>query len=99
MTSVLASITLKSQSVPADPPPSGNIRYQLKQGAVVVSTQTVALPSAAAQFAGVPDGQYTVEAQRMSTADTPVGSPATSAPFSVVAMTQTDVPDVVSVTL
>lgn len=99
MASVLASITLKSQSVPADPPPSGNIRYQLKQGATVIATQTLGLPSLAAQFDGVSDGEYTVEAQRMSASSTPVGSTATSEPFTVVNMTTTEVPDIVSVSL
>jgi hypothetical protein len=99
MSTVSVSITLKSQSVPANPPATPTIRYQLRQDGVPVDQVDVGLPATEASFLNVQDGTYTVTAQRLNNLNTPVGDSATSDPFTVVNTTEIDVPDIVSVTI
>jgi hypothetical protein len=100
MSTVTVNITLKKQSVPSSPVASGNIRYQLvNAGGTVVATQTVGISYLQATFSGVADGTYTVVAQRMAMDNTPIGDSLTSDPFTVVNMTEVDVPGTVAVTL
>lgn len=97
MSTVNFSITLKKQSVPANPAASANVRYQLMQGATVKDTKTVGLPTVSGSFLNVADGDYTIVAQRMSMLNQPIGDSITSAPFTVVNMTEIDVPDAMNV--
>lgn len=99
MATVNVSITLKQQSVPANPPASSTIRYQLVKEGALVDQADVGLPAVQATFPNVGDGTYTVKAQRLNNENTPIGASATSAPFDVVNTTNIDVPDVVSVAL
>lgn len=99
MATVVASFTLKKQSVPASPAASNNIRCYLRQGETVLQTVTATPAVPSATFTSVADGEYTVAAQRISMSLTPIGDLAVSAPFTVVNMAEVDVPDVVSVTL
>lgn len=99
MSTVNVSITLKQQSVPANPPAASTIRYQLLKDGALVDHAFVALPDVQATFLNVADGTYTVMAQRLNNLNTPVGDAATSAPFDVVNTTNIDVPDIVSVAL
>jgi hypothetical protein len=99
MATVIVSITLKKQAVPANPPAASAIRYQLLKDGALVEHAFVALPDVQATFLNVADGTYTVMAQRLNNLNTPVGDAAESAPFTVVNTTEIDVPDVVSVTI
>lgn len=100
MSTITVNITLKKQSVPSSPAASGNIRYQLvNSGGSVVDTKTVGISFLQATFTGVADGTYTVVAQRMSMDNTPIGDALASDPFTVVNMTETDVPGTMTVTL
>lgn len=99
MATVNVSITLKKQTVPADPPASSTIRYQLRQGSTVVDQQDAGLPGVSVSFSNVADGTYTVSAQRLNNLIAPIGDAAVSDPFIVVNTTEIDVPDVLAVTM
>jgi hypothetical protein len=97
MSTVNVSITTKKQTVPAIPAPSGSFRYSLKNTANVVIQSAVS--GVTASFPGVSDGTYTVTAQALSSENTLLGDPASSAAFTVSNTVEADVPDVVSVTI
>jgi hypothetical protein len=100
MATVVVSITLKKQNVPASPPASSNIKFQLfNAGGTMIAVQTGTVSTPQATFSGVADGTYTVVAQRMSVDNTPIGDALTSDPFTVVNTTEIDVPGTVAVTL
>lgn len=81
MATITVTVTTQKQTV-AGTHVSGSLRFQLMQGATVVSTTTST--SLQASFYNVADGDYTVEVQRVSNGGTPLGTPMTSAVMSVV---------------
>lgn len=100
MADINVTITTKKQSLPASPAAGFNNKWTLLHGTVAVASQTLGTQALTATFTGVADGDYTVSVQRLAMdGSTPLGTPAVSAPFTVVNMALVDVPDMVTVGL
>lgn len=99
MPTVNFSFSTKKVSIPSSITPA-HINVNLMQGGVVKASKPMVLPGASGSFTNVADGTgYTITAQRMSSANEPIGDLATSESFDVVTMQEVDVPDVVSVVI
>ena len=79
MSTVNVTLALTPLSVPADTDVSSVIRMLLLAASgTIVKTAEITLPALTCAFDGVADGNYTVQAQRMTTFWHPIGTPATA---------------------
>lgn len=96
---LLAALTLKKQVLPASQVPSGNILCTLKDASGAVITSATADAQNQARFGNLPDGTYTVTAERIGMNGLPMGDSAVSEPVEVVNTHEVDVPATVVVTI
>lgn len=99
MTTVVATITTKKQTVSSTSPASNNIVFRLMQGTLQKDSKSVALPGLTTTFFAVADGDYTITAQRLNSLNQPIGDMARSDVFTANNSAEIDVPETVTVTL